>query len=115
MILVHMTLAPQRPRICSLVASALAGAVIVTPADAGQPFDPFQTEAALHERTPGLNDPIGRDCALSAGALTFAEAVDLALCRNPSTRAAWAAARQQAAALGIAESAYVPQVGLTGA
>lgn len=109
------TLAAERPRIWPLLAGALAGAAIVLPAAAGEPFDPFQTDAALHQRTPGLNDPIGRDCAPPIGALTFAAAVDLALCRNPSTRAAWAAAREQAAALGIAESAYMPQVGATGA
>jgi outer membrane protein TolC len=36
--------------------------------------------------------------------------VDLALCRNPTTRAAWAAAHEQAASLGIAESAWLPSV-----
>jgi TolC family type I secretion outer membrane protein len=50
-----------------------------------------------------------------AGALSLAAAVDLALCRNPTTRSAWAAARQQAAALGSDESAWLPSVSATGA
>jgi TolC family type I secretion outer membrane protein len=40
--------------------------------------------------------------------------VDLALCRNPTTRAAWAQAHQQAAALGAAESAWLPTISATG-
>ena len=60
-------------------------------------------------------DPIGRDCTLPAGALSFPTAVDYALCRNPTTRAAWAAAREQAAALGVAKSALYPNVSVTGA
>jgi outer membrane protein TolC len=40
--------------------------------------------------------------------------VDLGLCRNPTTRAAWAAAHEQAAALGSAESTWLPQIGATG-
>jgi TolC family type I secretion outer membrane protein len=75
-------------------------------------FDPdvFGTSSALRHRTTSLSDPAGRDCRLPSSALTFPEAVDLALCRNPSTRAAWGAARQQAAALGSAESAWLPTI-----
>jgi len=81
--------------------------------DTFQP-DFFGTESALHQRTPELTDPRGRDCGLPPAALSLATAVELALCRNPSTRAAWAAARQQAAALGSAESAWLPSVSATG-
>lgn len=77
--------------------------------------DVFGTGAALRKRTPGLTDPLGRDCALPATALSLSDAVDLALCRNPTTRSAWAAARQQAAALGSAESAWLPSLSATGA
>jgi TolC family type I secretion outer membrane protein len=97
------------------VTGALAGAGVVLPAAAGQPFDPFLTEAALQARTPGLTDPLARQCVQPTAALTFAAAVDLALCRNPSTRSAWAAAHEQAAALGVAESAWLPQVSANGA
>ncbi|MGO9596257.1 MAG: TolC family protein [Steroidobacteraceae bacterium] len=81
--------------------------------DTFQP-DVFSTESALHQRTPELTDPRGRDCGLPPAALTLAAAVELALCRNPSTRAAWAAAHQQAAALGSAESAWLPSISATG-
>jgi outer membrane protein TolC len=57
---------------------------------------------------------VGHDCAIPGGNLTFPAAVNLALCRNPTTRAAWAQAHQQAAALGISESAWLPNVSATG-
>lgn len=76
--------------------------------------DAFRTGAALQKRTSGLTDPRGRDCPLVEGRLSLPMAVDLALCRNPATRSAWAAARQQAAALGGAESAWLPTVSATG-
>jgi outer membrane protein TolC len=76
--------------------------------------DVFRTRAALQQRTPGLTDPLGRECAFSGEPLTISAAVDLALCRNPSTRSAWAAAHQQAAALGSTESAWLPSVTATG-
>jgi TolC family type I secretion outer membrane protein len=50
---------------------------------------------------------------LPAGALSLSAAVDLALCRNPTTRSAWATARQEAAALGSAESAWLPTIAAT--
>ena len=76
--------------------------------------DPFHTDAALHRDTAGLTDPLGHDCAIPGRALTFPAAVNLALCRNPQTRSAWAVAHEQAAALGSAESAWLPSVSLTG-
>jgi len=76
--------------------------------------DVFRTGASLRQRTAGLADPRGRDCPLPAGALTLSMAVDLALCRNPTTRSAWAAARQQAAVLGQADSAWLPSLTATG-
>jgi outer membrane protein len=59
-------------------------------------------------------DPAGRNCMLSFGGLTFAAAVDYALCTNPQTRGAWAAARAQAAAVGAAKSAWYPELSATG-
>ncbi len=76
--------------------------------------DAFQTGKALQKRTLDLNDPLGRECPLPARPLTLADAVDIALCRNPATRSSWAAARQQAAALGGAESALLPGLSATG-
>jgi len=42
--------------------------------------------------------------------LSLAEAVDLALCRNPQIKSAWAAIKVQAAALGEARAAFLPTV-----
>jgi outer membrane protein len=72
--------------------------------------DVFGANAALEHRTPGLTDPIGLGCALPTSVLSLSASIDLALCRNPATRSAWAVARQQAAALGVAESAWLPSV-----
>jgi outer membrane protein len=110
---------PCRGIVCLVVAMTLNPLVTRSAAadsrsDNFQP-DVFGTGAALKKRTPGLADPLGRDCALPATALSLSAAVDLALCRNPSTRSAWAAAHQQAAALGSAESAWLPSVSVTGA
>jgi outer membrane protein TolC len=95
------------PTVASLLAS-------VSPGYAGPFSDPFQTDSALYKNTPGLTDPTNHDCVVPGAALTFPAAVDLALCRNPQTRAAWATAHEQAAALGSAESAWLPTLSLTG-
>ncbi len=70
----------------------------------------FGTISAMRHRTPGLVDPLGRNCPLPSDALTMSAAVNLALCRNPTTTSAWATARQQAAALGAAQSAWLPTI-----
>jgi outer membrane protein len=97
-----------------VISATIAQSVSAGPySDTFQP-DAFGTGAALRQRTPGLTDPLNRDCALPPTELTLAAAVDLALCRNPTTRSAWAAAHQQAAALGAAESAWLPSISATG-
>jgi len=80
--------------------------------DTFQP-DAFRTRSALRERTQGLADPFGSNCAMPIAALSLEQAVDIALCRNPALRSAWAAAHQQAAALGSAESAWLPTITAT--
>jgi TolC family type I secretion outer membrane protein len=76
--------------------------------------DPFHTDQSLHRQTSGLSDPTGHDCAIPGRNLTFPAAVELALCANPQTRTAWAQAHEQAAALGSAESAWLPEIAATG-
>jgi outer membrane protein len=109
-----------RPRrgVGRLLAAALISACVGLPAAADPKSDLFQpdffrTRPALRQRTPGLTDPFDRTCTLPAGALSLAAAVDFALCRNPATRSAWAAAHQQAAALGSADSAWLPTITAT--
>lgn len=80
-------------------------------------IDPLLTGRALDKRmlVQGINnDPLNETCAQPTGALSFAAAVDIALCRNPTTRRAWAVARQRAAALGAAESAWLPSIAGSG-
>jgi outer membrane protein len=91
-----------------------AAATLSFAANAGSLSDPFGTDAHLQRDTKGLTDPLGLDCAIPGGNLTFPAAVNLALCRNPQTRSAWAQAHQQAAALGMSESAWLPTISATG-
>jgi outer membrane protein len=119
----YMTLdqiARLRPRrgATLLVTAALISAAVSVPSaadpmsDTFQP-DAFRTRSALRQLTPGLNDPFAHDCAMPKGSLSLAQAVEIALCRNPTTRTAWATAHQQAAALGSAESGWLPTITAT--
>jgi len=45
--------------------------------------------------------------------LDLVDVIDLALCHNPKTRAAWASARVEAALTGVAQSAYLPNLDAT--
>ena len=93
----------------------VAALVLSAPMAAGAtPPDPFNTLGTLRNDTAGYTDPLGHECAIPADALTFPAAVSLALCRSPQTRAAWAQAHVQAAALGSADSAWLPSVAVTG-
>ncbi|SRR5579871_342004 len=97
------------------IASLLLGACLASAAAAADLLgDPLGTQQRLDSGSAGLPDPGERRCDLAATALALGEAVQLALCRNPATHAAWAAAHQQAAALGIAEATYLPSIGATG-
>jgi outer membrane protein TolC len=96
-----------------LLPAMLAAGVGAVAADSQSDFfqpDVFGTNAAMHQRTTGLVDPQGRHCYQPIDAVSLSDAIDLGLCRNPSTRAGWASARQQAAALGSAESAWLPTI-----
>lgn len=107
---------PARADTCkraSLAAAAVAAAAASGPGSLWA-MDPLATQSTLRQHTASLKDPSNYTCAVPGGPLTIDAAVELALCRNPTTRAAWAAAHQQAAALGTAEAAWLPQVGVTG-
>ncbi len=98
-------------RICA----ALGGGLLAAGAAAQSLVsDPLDTRAVLGSHARGVPDPGDHSCALPATALTLADAVDLALCRNPATRNVWAAARQQAAVLGIVEATRLPTLTATG-
>jgi outer membrane protein TolC len=98
-----------------LLAATVLGAVVALPAGADPKSDTFQPDAfrtrpALKQRTQGFTDPLALECPMPPGEVTLAVAVDIALCRNPTTRSAWASAHLQAAALGSAESAWLPTI-----
>jgi outer membrane protein len=88
--------------------------VAFTPAWAGGLADPFDTEAMAPLRpSPRLAARVGEaPCAtdLPATAMTAVDAVDLALCKHPQTREVWAAARAQAALLGVAQAGWLPNL-----
>jgi outer membrane protein len=110
---------PLRAQLClgsraAAVCCAVSGLAVAGPhSDTFQP-DFFGSEAALQKRTPGLADPFGRTCTLPSEDLSLWRAIDLALCRNLATRSAWAAAHEQAAALGSSESDWLPDISATG-
>ena len=97
---------PNRPLVCAVFCAAFA-----LPAAAANFNDPFST-AALLPPPPSLT--LGKDgqfqpCpTLPSTALTLSDVVNTTLCGNPQTREVWANARAQAAAVGMAQSAWLP-------
>lgn len=77
-------------------------------------LDPFGTEMiAPLKPSPRLSGRVGEaPCAteLPMTPLAAIDAVDLTLCNNPQTREIWAAARLQAALVGVAKSAWLPNL-----
>jgi outer membrane protein TolC len=98
-----------------IVTAFALGFVLGIPAMADPKSDLFQpdffrTRPALKGLTPGLKDPFDQACPLPPNELSLVQAVDIALCRNPATRTAWASAHLEAAALGSSESAWLPTI-----
>lgn len=77
-------------------------------------LDPFWTERTIAKLAPEYAANGRLPCELPQGTLNLDQAINLALCRNPATRAAWAAAQAQAANLGIAKGAFLPSLTITG-
>lgn len=76
--------------------------------------DPFDTESLAPPAIPPayLDETHAYECTVPDfnSQLTLADVANSALCNNPQTREAWASARQQAAQLGVARSAYLPSI-----
>ncbi|HMM53860.1 MAG TPA: TolC family protein [Candidatus Desulfobacillus sp.] len=82
-------------------------ALAASPSRAGDPFGTLEAVPPLS----GLQAaPAPCQAPDTARPLELAEVVDLALCNNPQTRQAWAAARFQAAQAGVAEAAFLPSL-----
>jgi outer membrane protein len=98
-----------------VMAMLLAGPIFFT--QAAFAFDVLRTEgvipttAAASLVTTGVN---GNSLPCQFGGLSvplrLEEAVDRALCENPKTREAWANVKVQAANVGVARAAYLPNV-----
>jgi TolC family type I secretion outer membrane protein len=98
----------------SLLAVATGALMLATGALAFDPADPFRTDA-ITPPPPRLQlsaDTTFAPCrTLPADAIYgVLEVVDQALCRNPKTHEAWASARVQAAEVGSARAAYLPDL-----
>ena len=88
-----------------IFASFLLSTAAVLPVWAGVD-DPFATAALTPPPAAASRTPCAT--ALPATALTALDAVDLALCNHPQTREVWAAARAQAALVGVTRGAWLP-------
>ena len=76
------------------------------------PDDPLNTHSSV-SKTPGrAATQAGHDpCQIlnrKPDKWSLIDVIEQALCHNPETRQAWAAARQQASQVGMAESSYLP-------
>jgi outer membrane protein TolC len=93
------------PMLC-LIALGLSGPAAAVSLD--DPLDQLGTVPAASDN--------GRSCATPVGAqpLALPDVIDAALCRNPQTASAWAAARARAAGVGTARSAYLPTISASG-
>lgn len=85
----------------------LIAALAATPALANDPFGVLEAVPPPAGLRPA---PVPCQPADLARPLDLADVVDLALCNNPQTRQGWAAARVQAALIGVAQSAFLPGV-----
>ncbi|MDR2220327.1 MAG: TolC family protein, partial [Methylobacillus sp.] len=76
-------------------------------------FDPLRAEQDISATPAG--DMVAA-CAFDTSVtrpLPLSEAIERALCSNPKTRETWADVKAQAAAVGIARSAYLPTLSAT--
>ena len=94
-------------RLSLLLALLLSGA-----ASAADPFGVFNR--VLPSPAADLRPASVCNLAALSGPITLALAVERALCADPATRGAWLASRLRAAELGVADSAYLPEVSLNG-
>ncbi len=88
---------------------------LIWPLPALASSDPFDTESSIDSgKFAATQDASQCRRERIKAPLTLPDVVDLALCNNPQTRSLWASARQQAAALGVGLSAYLPTLSAQG-
>ncbi|TAM07142.1 MAG: TolC family protein [Paraburkholderia sp.] len=99
---------------CRIVRSVSFALLALVPAAPAQAFDIFRTgdtssatpAAPLLSNASCVSEPVDRPLALEDTLLQ-------AICSHPQARQAWANARAQAAAVGIAKAAYLPTLNAT--
>ncbi len=98
----------------ALVAPCAVMLFIAQPTGA-QPFDVYRTHRLISD-TPAAPILKGTSCVAEVidRAIELEEAILLAICANPQAHQAWANARAQAAAVGVAEAANLPTLNATG-
>ena len=104
---------PRAARQCARRVLLILFTLTASTASAQGRSDPASTAAQRPPAASAFWEGERVPCPESAAVpdpLTIADAVDLALCRNPLTRQSWARAKVQAAEVGIARSDFYPQV-----
>jgi TolC family type I secretion outer membrane protein len=104
---------PARPQLWLLI----AGWLLSAPAVAVDWQDPFATGSLASQQTTGSAHTSRVDACLETAVdatLGLADVIDRVLCHNPQSNQAWANARYQAAQVGVARSAFLPNVTATG-
>ncbi|MEY2342285.1 TolC family protein [Acidithiobacillus sp. IBUN Pt1247-S3] len=81
--------------------------------DSGLPQQPGQAWQGVPKQLPALPEPQSWSAALAGKTWTLPELSSWALAHNPQTAAAWEGLRAQAAALGMADSAWLPSLTLS--
>ncbi|MDR2240361.1 MAG: TolC family protein [Zoogloeaceae bacterium] len=92
------------------LAPLIAPLILALTATPGFAADPFGVLEAVPPVTGLQAAPTPCQPADLAQPLSLAEVVDLALCNNPQTRQGWASARFQAAQVGVAQAAFLPNI-----
>ena len=106
--------ARRAPRVDRSALRHFALALVLTTLAADLPAfeasDPFATRAITPARPAPTVAGVALPCQIPPADAVYGvlEVVDLALCRNPTTREVWSAARVQAAAVGLAQADYLP-------
>jgi outer membrane protein len=89
---------------------ALLLASIATLGSTAHAFDVLRAQQGISTTAAGAFVPVCQFDAAPGRPLRLQEAVERTLCNNPKTRAAWAEVKVQAAGVGMARAAYLPQV-----
>ncbi|WP_034922735.1 TolC family protein, partial [Candidatus Accumulibacter vicinus] len=93
---------------CCRFAIATLLAALAAQLPALETSDPFATRTFTPPRPALAGSALSCQPLPADAAYGILEVVDLALCRNPTTREAWSYARVQAAQVGLAQSDFLP-------